>query len=234
MNILVSLALALCTAGSLYAATAQQPIIIAFPCPGGSEFGYGLEITEDRNGDGVMDTRSVRTCDGRWDVDCWPTSCKKSALGSPDCPTSHHVFESVFDPISGAYRWTLREYASKDDLTLIGTLERSSTETIRYTPQCNAPRLSKTAQASRSTRPELASLSAVGKANSIVVHFTVSSPDNVAVRLEGVRGEVIHSATMQAVEGENEIVIPAATTASQVGFIRIIGTRSVLTTKLVY
>lgn len=234
MKMFIHVALALVTAaGALFAGTAQQPIIIAFPCPGGSDFGYGLEITEDRNGDGVMDTRSVRNCNGSWDVDCWPTSCKKSAVGGPNCPTTHHVFESVFDPTLGAYRWTLREYASKDDLTLIGMLERLG-EQLRYTPQCNAPRKGSPERTSIDGRPELKSLSAVGQTSTIIVRFNMSSNDNVTVRLEGLRGEVLHSTTVQAVGGMNEITIPLTTTASQVGFIRVIGTREMLTTKVVY
>lgn len=234
MRTFILVALALCTAaGTLFAGTAQQPIIIAFPCPGGSEFGYGLEITEDRNGDGVMDTRSVRNCNGKWDVDCWPTSCKKSALGGSNCPTTHHVFESVFDPALGAYRWTLREFASKDDLTLIGLLERSG-EQLRYTPQCNAPLKSSSDRVSMNERPELKSLSAVRQTGAISVQFNMSSNDNVTVRLESLNGEVIYSTTMQAVEGANQITIPPITTASQAGFIRVIGTREMMTAKVVY
>lgn len=229
----ISLVLVLCAAGTLFAATAQQPIIIAFPCPGGSEFGYGLEITEDRNGDGVMDTRSVRNCDGKWDVDCWPTSCKKSALGGSMCPTTHHVFESTFDAALGAYRWTLREYASKDDLTLIGILERSG-EQLRYTPQCNAPRKAGSHHTSSNERPELRSLSVLGHTGAIIVQFNMSSSDNVTVRLESLNGEVLYSTTMQAVKGANQITIPPITTASQAGFIRVIGTRETMTAKVVY
>jgi hypothetical protein len=62
----------------------------------------------------------------------------------------------------------------------------------------------------------------------------MSSSDNVTVRLEGLRGEVVHSATMQAVEGVNEITIPVTTGATQVGFIRVIGKREVLSAKVVY
>ncbi len=233
MKMLIYVVLVLMTASKLLGATAQQPIIIAFPCPGGSEFGYGLEITEDRNGDGVMDTRSVRSCDGKWDVDCWPTSCKKSALGGSMCPTTHHVFESTFDAALGAYRWTLREYASKDDLTLIGMLERSG-EQLRYTPQCNAPLKASPNRTSNNERPELKSLSVVGKTGTISVQFTMSSSDNVTVRLEGLNGEVFYSTTMHAVEGVNQVAIPLSTTASQAGFIRVIGTREVMTAKVVF
>lgn len=233
MKTFVCAALMLCIAGTLLAAPAQQPIIIAFPCPGDSEFGYGLEITEDRNGDGVMDTRSVRNCDGKWDVDCWPTSCKKSALGGANCPTTHHVFEATFDPTIGAHRWTLREYASKDDLTLIGILERSG-ETLHYTAQCNAPRQRTADYTSSNERPLLESLSAVAQTSSIVVRFNLSSNDNVTVRLEGLRGEVLHSTSIPAVEGMNEITIPVTTSATQAGFIRVISTREVLTVKVVY
>jgi hypothetical protein len=220
-------------ASTLLAATALPPIVIAFACPGGSEFGYGLEITEDRNGDGVMDTRSVRGCNGKWDVDCWPTSCKKSALGGSNCPTTHHVFDYTFDPAIGAYRWTLLEYVSKDDMTLVGMLERTG-EHLRYTPQCNAPLKGSAERTSIDERPELKSLSAVGQTSAILVRFNMSSSDNVTVRLEGLRGEVVHSATMQAVEGVNEITIPVTTGATQVGFIRVIGKREVLSAKVVY
>ncbi len=229
----ISLVLVLCAASTLFAATAQQPIIIAFPCPGGSEFGYGLEITEDRNGDGVMDTRSVRNCDGKWDVDCWPTSCKRSALGGSMCPTTHHVFESTFDAALGAYRWTLREYASKDDLTLIGMLERSG-EQLRYTPQCNAPLKAGSTHTSSNERPELRSLSVLGQTGAIIVQFNMSSSDNVTVRLESLNGEVLYSTTMQAVKGANQITIPPITTALQAGFIRVIGTRETMTAKVVF
>jgi hypothetical protein len=143
------------------------------------------------------------------------------------------VFDYTFDPAIGAYRWTLLEYVSKDDMTLVGMLERTG-EHLRYTPQCNAPLKGSAERTSIDERPELKSLSAVGQTSAILVRFNMSSSDNVTVRLEGLRGEVVHSATMQAVEGVNEITIPVTTGATQVGFIRVIGKREVLSAKVVY
>lgn len=139
----------------------------------------------------------------------------------------------MFDPALGAYRWTLHEYASKDDLTLIGMLERSG-EHLRYTPQCNAPLKSSSDRTSNSERPELGPLSVAEQTSAIRIQFSMSSNDNVTVRLEGLNGEVIYSTTMQAAKGVNQITIPTITSASQTGFIRVIGTREMHTAKIVY
>ncbi len=115
---------------------------------------------------------------------------------------------------------------------LIGILGRSG-EQLRYTPQCNAPLKASFNRTSNNQRPELKSLSVVGQTGTISVQFNMSSSDNVTVRLEGLIGEVFYSTTMHAVEGVNQINIPLSTTATQAGFVRVIGTREVMTAKVV-
>ncbi len=68
----------------------------------------------------------------------------------------------------------------------------------------------------------------------ITTLLSMSSSDNVSVRIESLNGEVLYSTTMQAVNGANQITIPPITTASQAGFIRVIGTRETMTAKVVY
>jgi|GEM_PF-2371322 len=113
---------------------AGQPIFISVNCGSGSAFSYGLEITEDKNGDGLYDTRSIRDCNGTWTSDCWPTSCNKRSLAGPVSPTQHHSYSTSYDSTAGFYVWAITEVADTNSLAVHGILQRQPNGDLTYTP----------------------------------------------------------------------------------------------------
>lgn len=117
--------------------TAMQPRIVQFAYPEGSAMAYGLEISEDRDGDGIYDTRFVREHDGRWTINCWPKACDRQIVRQMPLLSVHHDFVAVYHETHGIYVWELREYDRTDSRDPIAILCRSDKDTYTYTTPQN-------------------------------------------------------------------------------------------------
>lgn len=133
-TVLLLLMTALAHAGEtvLGARMAMQPRIVQFAYPGGSLMSYGLEITEDSNGDGVYDTRYVREHDGRWIINCWPAACDRRVVEPQPILSSHHDFIATYNQALGIFTWELREYKSARDQVPVAVLMRRDAGNYHY------------------------------------------------------------------------------------------------------
>lgn len=112
--------------------SAMQPRIVQFAYPAGSLMAYGLEISEDSDGDGVYDTRFVREHDGRWTVNCWPKACDRQIVDQQTTLSVHHDFVAIYNESRGIFTWELREYDRSDAQHPVAILSRDSKDSYTY------------------------------------------------------------------------------------------------------
>lgn len=170
-----------CTS-TLYAG-AMQPRIVAFAYPEGSPMSYGLEITEDSDGDGIYDTRFVREPDGRWTMNCWPSACDRRIVQSESILSSHHEFIATYNNTWGIYTWELREYRAGGDGQPIAVLARTRPNEYRY-DRSGASEWSSEAE-QRST------VTATVHNGELVVEYSSGAPGRALATIANFRGRSI-------------------------------------------
>lgn len=182
--------------------TAKEPIKMYWPCPSGSPWAYGVEITEDRNGDGTYDYRSVRNCNGQWSSTCIPSPCGIVVHADPASPSDYQVFTTAYNSATQLWTWTLTEYDNSIDMNVVGTLERRSDNSLVYTDYTSPPTINQNDEYPGAL-PMVNDIRVIWAEDVLHVSCTSNRPGTGIVEVIDMQGQVAYSQSLTLEAGSN-------------------------------